>query len=278
MHHKYQNNLELNLTSDRSNQTIYTHQYTTYPLRLSPVFRLDRGDRKRAYIYTINTSPGLLAGDELNIALQLDTNTSLYLTDQAATKVHAMPKIGTKAIVNYYLELSSQANLELVAEPIILYRDATLEQRTTIKLNPHAQLFTTEIILPGRLARGEFYEFNYYFSRLEIRDWSDRLLFADGMYLAGKSNAFKGSKLFVPFPIMGKAIAVYPSLDLKLLTTQLESIQTDSMAATSILPGDRGVMIRAFAAKTSQLKQYFELVLNCLRSLTNQSLVPYIPK
>lgn len=275
---KYQNNLELNLTSDRSNQTICTHQYTTYPLGLSPIFRLDRGAKNRAYIYTMNTSPGLLAGDELNISLRLDTNTNLYLTDQAATKVHMMPTIGTKAIVNYYLELGSQANLELVPEPIILYQDATLDQKTSIKLNSQAQLFITEIILPGRLARGEIYEFNYYLNCLEIRDWSNKLVLSDRMYLTGKNNAFKRSKLFAPLPIMGKAIAVYPTLDLKLLTTQLESLQTDIMVATSILPGDRGVMIRAFAAKTSQLKQYFKLVLNCIRNLTDQSFVPYIPK
>lgn len=276
--HKQQNNLELNLTSDRSKQTICTHQYTTYPLRLSPVFRLDRSSKNRAYIYIMNTSPGLLAGDKLNICLRLDTNTSLYLTDQAATKVHRMPTIDTKAIVNYYLELSSQANLELVPEPIILYKDATLEHKTSIKLNSQAQLFITEIILPGRLARGEIYEFNYYFNYLQIQDWNDKLLFTDRMYLVGKNNAFKQSKLFAPLPIMGKAIAIYPHLDLKLLTTQLESLQTDIMTAISSLPGDRGVIVRAFAAKTSQLKQYFELVLNCLRNLTNQPFVPYIPK
>lgn len=276
--HKQQNNLELNLTSDRSKQTICTHQYTTYPLRLSPVFRLDRSAKNRAYIYIMNTSPGLLAGDQLNICLRLDTNTSLYLTEQAATKVHRMPTIDTKAIVNYYLELSSQANLELVPEPIILYKDATLEHKTSIKLNSQAQLFITEIILPGRLARGEIYEFNYYFNCLQIKDWNDKLLFTDRMYLVGKNNAFKQSKLFAPLPIMGKAIAIYPHLDLKLLTTQLESLQTDIMTAISSLPGDRGVIVRAFAAKTSQLKQYFELVLNCLRNLTNQPFVPYIPK
>ena len=279
---KYQNNLELILNCDRSNKTIYTHQYTTYPLRLSPVFRLDGVDTKRAYLYTINTSPGLLARDELNISLFLDNNTNLYLTDQAATKVHPMPNLNSKAIVNYQIKVRSQANLELVPEPIILYSDAALEQNTAIKLESTAKLFLTEIILPGRLAREESYEFRYYFNRLKVSDLRGKLLFTDAMYLEGKLNPFKDSQLFAPLPIMGNAIAVYPDLDLKLLSTQLEEIQVinypNLMVATSILPDDRGLLIRAFANKTIQLKQYFNLVLNRIRNLTHQANLPYIPK
>ena len=83
----------------------------------------------RAYHYLINTSPGLLAGDELNLSLQLEANTSLYLTDQAATKVHQMPEIDTKATVNYQIKLEPNSSLELVPEPVILYKNAALSQK-----------------------------------------------------------------------------------------------------------------------------------------------------
>lgn len=279
---KYQHSLELNLNRDRFNRTICTHQYATYPLRLSPIFRLDNIDKSRAYLYTLNTSPGLLAGDELNVSLKLETNTKLHLTDQAATKVHPMPIAGTQAAVNYYLELQSEANLELVPEPIILYTDAALSQSTSIKLDRTAKLFLSEIILPGRLAKGEFYQFNYYSNRLKVTDLTDKLLLTNAMHLEGTTNPFKNSRLFTPLSIMGSAIAIYPDLDLKLLSKELASIQTAScprvVATDSIIPGDRGLLIRAFAHKTEHLKQYFHLALNCIRSLTNQTRLPYIPK
>ena len=282
MLNKYQNNLELILNCDRASKTICSHQYTTYPLRLSPIFRLDGVDTNRAYLYTMNISPGLLAKDELNMALQLEANTSLYLTDQAATKVHPMLDRDNKATVNYQIELRSHASLELVPEPIILYTDAALEQNTTIKLESTAKLFLTEIILPGRLARGEFYNFRYYFNRLQVTDLSCNLLFTDAIHLEGKLNPFKDSHLFSPLSIMGNAIALYPDLDLKLLSKELENIQVnnypDLIVATSILPGDRGLLIRAFANKTIHLKQYFYLALKFIRNLSDRFDLPYVRK
>lgn len=277
---KYQHNLELTLRCDRS-QTVCQHQYTTYPLRLSSIFRLEGANSNRAYCYLINTSPGLLAGDKLDLSLQLGSNTSLYLTDQAATKVHPMPEINIKARVNYQITVDAGSSLELVPEPVILYTDAVLEQKTVIKLHPTARLFLSEIILPGRLAKGEYYNFNYYFNRLKVTDLQEKLLFTDVMRLAGKQNQFKNDRIFASLPIMGNAIAILPNIDLQLLTTQLKLkliSQQNIAVATTILPTNNGILIRALSNKTIKLKKYFTYALNCIRTITNQSPLPYIAK
>ena len=279
---KYQNNLELRVGSSQACQTVCNHQYTSYPLRLSPIFRLEGVNSERAYLYLINTSPGLLSGDELNISLQLSANSQLYLTDQAATKVHPMPEISSKASVDSQIIVNANASLELVPEPIILYTDSALEQNTTIKLDSTAMLFLSEIILPGRLAKQESYDFGYYFNRLQVTDLTDKLLFTDAMRLMGKENPFKNNQLFAPLPIMGSAIAVLPDIDLNLLTTHIENIELANCpnieVATTILPSGNGILIRALANKTIELKKYYRYVLNCIRTITNQSPLPYIPK
>ena len=279
---KYQHHLELELKTNSACQTICHHQYTTYPLRLSPFFRLEGANSDRAYIYLINTSPGLLAGDELSLSLQLAEHTNLYLTDQAATKVHPMPEIGQKAAVNYQIVLNNHASLELVPEPVILYENSVLEQSILIKLHPTARLFLSEIILPGRLAKDEYYDFNYYWNRLKVTDLQNNLLFTDASRLLGQVNKFKSSKLFTALPIMGNAIAVLPDIDLQLLIAQLEdssftNSQTMEMAVT-ILPNCNGILIRALATKTLTLKNYFNYALNCIRAMTKQSPLPYIAK
>lgn len=279
---KYQNNLELRVRSNQACQMVCEHQYTSYPLHLSPIFRLEGENSNRAYLYIINTSPGLLSGDELNLSLQLLANTHLYLTDQAATKVHPMPEINSKASVNSQIIVNANASLELVPEPIILYSESALEQNTTIKLDSTARLFLSEIILPGRLAKQEYYDFDYYFNRLQVTDLTGKLLFTDAMRLMGKENPFKNNKLFALLPIMGSAIAVLPDIDLNLLTTQIENIELANCSqievATSILPNGNGILIRALAQKTLELKKYFKYALNCIRSITNQSPLPHIPK
>ena len=280
-------NLELMLRCARGaypennrDKTVCQHQYTSFPLRLSTPFRLEGKNSNRIYHYLINTSPGLLAGDKLSLSLQLAANTSLYLTDQAATKVHPMPK-GNRATVNYQIILGRNADLELVPEPIILYKDSILEQNTRVKLHPTAKLFISEIILPGRIAKQEYYDFNYYLNRLQVSDLTDKLLFVDAMRLTGK-NQFKNNPLFVSFPIIGNAIAMIPDADLELLSRRLENVELAKCknieVATSVLPSDNGLVIRALGSKTIELKKYFTYAIDCIRAITKRPSLPYIAK
>jgi urease accessory protein len=276
------NHLDLKLQCNSILQTICHHQYSNYPLRLSSIFRFEGANSQRAYLYLINTSPGLLAGDELHLSLQLAPNSHLYLTDQSATKVHPMPELNLKATVDYQIVLEANSNLELVPEPIILYENSVLEQQTVIKIHPTARLFLSDIVLPGRLAKQEFYDFNYYFNRLQVKDLTDKLLFSDAMRLIGKDNPFQDNKLFSSLPIIGSAIAILPNTDLNLLIAQLKSIKSNSYQelefATTILPSSNGILIRTLAAKTLRLKMFFTEVLSCIRSITSQSPLPHIPK
>lgn len=279
---KSQNNLELTLKYNQTSQTVCVHQYTAFPLRLSSPFRFEGANSNRIYHYLINTSPGLFAGDRLNLLLKLAPNSSLYLTDQAATKVHPRIKQGTKASVNYHIIVDEYASFEFIPEPIILYSNAVLEQNMTIKLHDTAKLFLSEIILPGRLARNEYYNFNYYSNRLTILDWAEKILFIDAQRLTGTDNKFKNDNLFTSLPVLGNAIALLPEIDLELLTTQLKNSSLlnsiNIEVATTILPSENGILIRAMSQKTSVLKKYFTYALNCTRAITNQSPLPYIAK
>ena len=285
MHNKrkiYSNNLELKLKTDANYKTICQHQYTSYPLRLSPIFRLEGAKSKRAYLYLVNTSPGLLADDTLNLSLHLAENTHLYLTDQSATKVHPMPENNSKATVNYQIVVENNSSLEYIPEPIILYQDSVLEQKTQIKLYPQARLFLSEIVLPGRLAREEYYEFDYYSNRLEIVDLADKLLYVDAMRLQGRNNPFKDNRLFTSLPVIGQAIAVLPNINLNWLIEELETeLSSDTQnleTAVSMLPAENGIAIRALASKATKIKSYFALILDRIRKITQQNDLPYIPK
>ena len=108
-------NIKCLMDSDRFGNTICQQQYTCFPFRLSPIFRLDGRDSQRAYLYIMNTSPGLLAGDELNISWTLEENTNLYLTDQSATKVHQMNQAEQSTVTNQII-VKENASLELVLE------------------------------------------------------------------------------------------------------------------------------------------------------------------
>lgn len=256
-------------------------QYVTYPYRLSRPLALAPADLNQIYLYIMNSSPGLLAGDNLRLALKLDAGTNLYLTDQSATKVHSMP-VGQLAKTCYEIEVGDKANLEFECEPLIFYPDSALEQSIKVKLHPTGQLFISEIIVPGRLARGEFYNFQYYFSRMEVSTPSGELIFADTMRLEGKLNPFSHSKIFSSLPIIANLILVLPEIELKKLSTEIESFIVNGKSAiacaSSPLPNCNGLIVRVMAENTGIIKSYIHYVINCVRKLSNRPPLPEIPK
>ncbi len=274
--------LDLKFQCNSSGQTQIAHQYATHPLRVSPPFRFDKNNQNRVYLYLRNNSPGILAEDELNFSIQLEKSSQLYLTEQAATKVHPVLTKNAVARVNYQIRIKANASLEFVPEPLILYTDAALKQETKIQMHPSSNLFWSEIILPGRLARGEYYQFHFYDNCLSVTNPEEKLLFKDRSYWEGKNNQFRDSSLFTSLPIMGNAIAVYPKINCNSLQKAIDNLtitnSEDFMVATSILPYEQGIVIRVLANKSQQIKNYFRSVLNEIRSLQNDCSLPKIPK
>ncbi len=284
--------LELTLGCDRAAKTILQSRYMAYPLSVSPLFRreadgVDPAREQRAYLYRMNTSPGLLAGDVLGMSVKLNAGSSLHLMDQAATKVHQMPS-GDRATVLYEIEVGDRATLEFLAEPLILFASATLKQTTKIILHPNAGLSWGEIILPGRLARGESYQFREFFSRIQLQSYSGSVWFVEAIKLFGKSNRFVKNDLFADGPILGTLILVLPEADatrenLDKLARQIEALTSESNSvesnfvelASSVLPGDRGLFVRAIASTTRDLQACFKSAVNCVRELRQQAPLPY---
>ena len=102
------------------------------------------------------------------------------------------------------------------------------------------------------------------------------------MYLKGKENLFPHHDLFASFPVLGNAIAIMPHLEIDLLKSTLDNLESNNLselvAAVSVLPHNKGVVIKALASKTQSVKSYWDLVLKVLRKLNRQSPLPKVPK
>ena len=283
----------LRVQSDRHRQSFVSRQYATHPFRVSNVFRLDQEQVKqaqidqaqsdRAYVYLMNTSPGLMEGDRFRIGVQVDAQAHLYLTDQAATKVHRMPTPDRPATVDYILQVAAGGSLEFLPEPLILYNESTLNQHTQVILHPSAQLCLSEIIVPGRLARQEYYQFHHYSSRLTVSSPDGRLILGDALRLEGQSHPFCHSPLFARQPILATLLLIYPNIEQAQLEAVLGQVCANQPAATieasySSLPNCNGFVIRATADCISRIKRCFDQALNAVRLLEGQSPLPEVPK
>ena len=278
--------LALTLGCDRARKTVVQQKYMAYPLSVSPTFRLDALgghaatlQQQRAYLYRMNTSPGLLAGDALTMTCHLKVGSKLYFADQAAIKVHRMPQPETFSQVDYSVQLEAGATLEFLPEPVILFEDAALFQTADIVVAPSASLCWGEIVLPGRWARGEHYQFREFSSRVRIRSDRGKLVFVDQMKLLGKTNRFARSGLFSSAPVLGSLIVLLPETvgDLAALQQRVEAIASDSAIdmASSVLPGARGLLVRAMAARSQTMQKCFKEVVSAMRQTNGEAPLPY---
>ncbi|MEL6489074.1 MAG: urease accessory protein UreD [Cyanobacteria bacterium J06621_3] len=276
--------LSLTLGCNAVGKTVVQHRYMAYPLSVSPVFRLDgEGDAlaRRAYLYRMNTSPGLLAGDRLSMSVRLDAGSALCLSDQAATKVHTMTRADKEnaAEVRYDIAVGENATLEFLPEPLILFADSALKQTTDITLHETGGLSWGEIVLPGRLARGELYQFREYWSKLRLFSPDGSPCLVEAMKLLGKGNRFSPRSLFAKGPVLGTLILVLPETSrdgVTLLSKQIDALSTDSLqVASSVLPNERGVFVRAIATTTREMQASFKAAANYVRTLRHQPSLPY---
>ena len=287
------NQLAVQIGLDQYHQSFVQRQYATYPFRLSRELRLDPTDAHRVYLYIMNSSPGLLAGDAFQISIRLSDRTALYLTDQSATKVHQMA-VAQRARVHYDVEVGAGASLEYVPEPIILYRNASLKQTMRLTLAPTGSLFLSDIMVPGRLARGEYFHFRQYVNRLQVYTPDGDLVFTDAMQLKGQGDRphvaeqyrtsldrVTQSPLFSPYPILASLLLVLPEIDLQPLSqdlAQFAQVQTNLTAASSPLPNCNGLWLRAMAASVPIAKAYINYALTRMRHLNGQPGLPEVPK
>ena len=140
-----------------------------------------------ACVYLLSPTGGVVQGDDYRIDVALAPNSHATLTTQAATKVYAMPVQG--AAQSLLARIGKNAIFEYLPDPTILFRDANFSQRASFSLARGAMLVMQEIVMPGRLARGEKLEFTKFRSHIEVSD-SDGVLLFDSCLLKPKHQPY----------------------------------------------------------------------------------------
>ncbi|MCP5368942.1 MAG: urease accessory protein UreD [Hyphomicrobiales bacterium] len=182
------------------------HLYVRDPLKL--LFpRPEAGEPPTAVVVT--TSGGLVGGDELSLAIEVGAGADSLVTAQAAEKVYR--STGPDARVDVALAAGDGAWLEWLPQETILFEGARLRRQTGLNLAAGARALAGEILVFGRVARGEE------MTRGLVRDaWrvrrDGRLTWADALHLDGDGPGGLAGPLNHPAGFAGAracATAVY---------------------------------------------------------------------
>jgi urease accessory protein len=161
----------------RDGVTHLAHLYQRDPLRVlfpAPA----AGDPPVAVIVT--TSGGLVAGDRLDIRVELAKGAAAHVTASAAEKVYR--STGRTTTIKQTLSIGPGAALEFLPPETILFDGARLQRETIIDLAPGSAFLGGDIVVFGRRARGERFTGGLLREVWELRRDGD-LVWGDALHL-----------------------------------------------------------------------------------------------
>src|SRR5262249_4577034 len=151
--------------------------YQQAPLHVYRPIHLDENLPGMAFVFVQQFGDGYVHGDRCRIDVDCGPGTEVHLTTQAATNVYRAQRNFSTQLVN--LRAAPGAVLEYLPDAVLPFRGSRFVQRTCLTADADSTVILGEVLLPGRVARGELHTYDLYRSETEARRPDGTLLFAD---------------------------------------------------------------------------------------------------
>lgn len=248
--------VQLQCGRDAEGRPIIQKQRFRPPIHLSKPYR--DHDADALLVNLACPTAGLLEEDRVDCEFVVSPNGALVLTTPGATRAHVMRS--GKAVVTQRFEVEEGAFLEFAPGTLILQRDATLSQRTTIEIDPSGELIFTESITPGRVARGEIFQFREFSNQLSIK-LGGKLIVRENYRLRPDDSSVTSWRNAFPEPFYACFYLCSPKVEDDLPGREfLHDLGNDSLLIGTTRLHRSGWMIKLLAANAITLRKAMEIV------------------
>jgi urease accessory protein len=159
-----------------------------------------------------------------------------------------------------HLEAKRGSYIEYLPDQLIPQAQSSYEQETTIDLDHGSMLIASEIVAPGRLARGEVFAFDRL--KLETRIRIDgSTLFTDRILMEPTTMPIDIRGVLGSFLYSGNLLALAPGGDAKGAydaVSCLDMTGEDFRLGVGVLPGTVGILVRVLARSSSTITRLME--------------------
>jgi urease accessory protein len=236
----------------RNGMTRVEHQYQRAPLHTYRPIHLDANLPEMAFMFVQQFGDGFVDGDRCRIEIDCGPDAAAHVTTQAATNLYRAERNFATQLVN--LRAGRGAVLEYLPDAVVPFRGARFFQRTCLTADVDSTAIVGEVLLPGRVARGELHAYDLYRAETEAYRPDGALLFADAIRLCPaepgdpRSLALLGGRdVLATLYVVTKRRRADELVEL----LREESSCEDVLAGVSELPNDCGVSAR-FLGPTSK--------------------------
>ena len=246
--------LRLELDPQRQ-KTVLKEQYSKVPLYTQRVLYLEESLPSMAYLFVISPSGGILQGDRYRMDITLSKDALFHLTTQGATRIYRMDKNFATQVVN--ITVGEGCYFEFIPDQIIPYRNSRFYQKVLLNVHDNATMVYSELLVPGRVASGESFEYDICYLKTNARNQDGELRFIDIAILEPKKRILKNSGVLENFDVVGTVYILAPANHIKelnsLINSMIESYPKIYGGAT-ILPNSSGIMVRLLGPFASDVR------------------------
>lgn len=256
--------LILGLERDEQNgKTSVKEQYSKVPLYTQRALYLEEALPSMAYLYIISPSGGILQGDRYRMDIALRKNALAHVTTQGAARIYRMEKNFATQMVN--IDVGEGCYFEYIPDQIIPYVDSRFYQAASLRVHDNATLLYSEIMTPGRVARGESFAYDICYMKAKAVNQDGVPRFVDVAILEPKKRSMKAFGVLENYDTVGSVYVLAPAKYVAELHEKINSALTgyskDLYAGASILSGNSGVIVRMLGDTASLLRNaVFEVV------------------
>jgi len=200
--------LNLIFRKRQNGKTFLASQHYRLPLQvLTPFYSDDDGT---AFVYLLNPSGGILQGDVLETDVKVETGARGFITTPSANKFYKMDE-GHATLTNRIC-IENGGVLEYMPEYNIPFAQSSVVQETEFDLDSDATLLAFDMIVPGRIEKGELFQYDLYASKISIRV-DGRLLAHEVVKICPKEKDPLGTGILEGHTIYGTAFLYHKNLD-----------------------------------------------------------------
>lgn len=257
--------LHLELRKDSTNgNTVIKELYSRVPLFAQRVMYLEETIPAMAYVYIVSPSGGILQGDRYLIDITSRNKTFAHVTTQGATRVYKMEKNYASQTIN--IKVEEESYFEYIPDQIIPFRNSRFYQEVHLNVHDNATMIYSEVIVPGRVASGEAFEYDICYIKTVRKNQLGRIRFIDTLKLEPRTENFAKNN-FGNLHVVGTVYIITKENFVNDLHHEIaEKIRIleakgKLTGGVSILPARQGVIARILGHSSEDVKKIiFEVV------------------
>ena len=249
-------------TSLVAGRTAITRAQATNPLKLL----CPRRSPKAAWVYVTTYGGGLVAGDQIDLNVNISSGTTCVLTSQASTKIYKSSGGKTcRQTVN--ASVDEDALLVVAPDPITCFADAKYQQHQQVNLHANGSLVLVDWLTSGRRARHECWMFSRYYSRIDIT-YDQTPVFLESLLLDPADGPIDSPYRLGRFHCMALLVIVGPALQ-QASSAMIEEVsqqplERDCSLVQAASPIPSGSVLRVLGTDTESVGQVLKSRLDFL--------------